>query len=142
MPQINYVLNTSLEKNISISLPNKRTNYKNLKLATDISLLSDFIENQPDKFAFNPTSNGFSMSGGQIQRLAIARAIYKMSPILLLDEATSALDLKTASLIMQNILSLHHIKFVFAVTHSNEMLNYFSHIIEFRMNWELKIIKN
>ena len=38
------------------------------------------------------------MSGGQIQRLAISSAIYKMSPILLLDEATSALDLKTASL--------------------------------------------
>ena len=82
------------------------------------------------------------MSGGQIQRLAIARAIYKMSPILLLDEATSALDLKTANLVMQNILSLNHIKFIFAVTHSKEMLNYFSHIIEFRMNGELKIIKN
>ena len=62
VPQFNYVLNTSIEKNVSISLPNECTNYKNLKLATDISLLSDFIENQPDKFAFNPTSNGFSMS--------------------------------------------------------------------------------
>ena len=142
VPQFNYVLNTSIEKNISISLPNECTNYKNLKLAAEISLLSDFIENQPDKFAFNPTSNGFSMSGGQIQRLAIARAIYKMSPILLLDEATSALDLETASLVMQNIFSLSHIKFVFAVTHSNEMLDYFSHIIEFKKNGELKIIKN
>ena len=142
VPQFNYLLNTTIEKNISISLPNESTNYKNLKLATEISLLSDFIENQPDKFAFNPKSNGFSMSGGQIQRLAIARAIYKMSPILLLDEATSSLDLKTAHLVMQNIFSLNHIKFVFAVTHSNEMLNYFSHIIEFRKNGELKIIKN
>ena len=142
VPQFNYVLNTSLEKNISISLPNKKTNYKNLKLAAEVSLLSNFIENQPKKFAFNPTLNGFSMSGGQIQRLAIARAIYKMSPILLLDEATSALDLKTANLVMQNISSLNHIKFIFAVTHSKEMLNYFSHIIEFRKNGELKIIKN
>ena len=142
VPQFNYVLNTSLEKNISISLPNECTNYKNLKLAAEISLLSDFIESQPSKFAFNPTSNGFNMSGGQMQRLAIARAIYKMSPILLLDEATSALDLKTANLVMQNILSLNHIKFIFAVTHSNEMLNYFSHIIEFKKNGELKIIKN
>ena len=142
VPQFNYVLNTSLEKNISISLPNKGTNYKNLKLAAEVSLLSNFIENQPNKFEFNPSLNGFSMSGGQIQRLAIARAIYKMSPILLLDEATSALDLKTANLVMQNIFSLNHIKFIFAVTHSKEMLNYFSHIIEFRRNGELKIIKN
>ena len=142
VPQFNYLLNTSIEKNISVSLPNKATNYKNLKLAAEISLLSNFIENQPNKFAFNPSLNGFSMSGGQIQRLAIARAIYKMSPILLLDEATSALDLKTANLIMRNISSLNHIKFIFAVTHSKEMLNYFSHIIEFKRNGELKIIKN
>ncbi len=142
VPQFNYVLNTTIEKNIAISIPNKKTNFKNLKLAAEISLLSDFIENQPDKFEFNPKSNGFAMSGGQIQRLAIARAIYKMSPILMLDEATSALDLKTANQIMQNISALRHIKFIFAVTHSNEILNYFSHIIEFKRNGELKIIKN
>ncbi len=142
VPQFNYLLNTTLEKNISISLPNEKTNFKNLELAAEISLLSDFIENQQNKYAFNPKSNGFSMSGGQIQRLAIARAIYKMSPILLLDEATSSLDLQTANQVIQNIFSLNHIKFVFAVTHSNEILNYFSHIIEFKKNGELKIIKN
>lgn len=142
VPQFNYVLNDSIERNIAISLPNEKTNFKNLKLATEISLLSKFIENQPNKFAFNPRSQGFSMSGGQIQRLAIARAIYKMSPILLLDEATSALDIKTANKLMENIVSLSHIKFIFAVTHSNEILNYFTHIIEFKNNGELKIIKN
>ncbi len=142
VPQFNYLLNTTIEKNISISLPNEKTNFKNLELAAEISLLSDFIENQQNKYEFNPKSNGFLMSGGQIQRLAIARAIYKMSPILLLDEATSALDLRTADQVIQNIFSLKHIKFVFAVTHSNDILNYFSHIIEFKKNGELKIIKN
>ena len=65
-----------------------------------------------------------------------------MSPILLLDEATSALDQKTAKKIIQNIFSLNHIKFIFAVTHSKEILEHFTHIIEFNKNGELKIIKN
>ena len=104
--------------------------------------MKNFVLNQPNSYQTLVGEKGAQLSGGQIQRLAIARAIYKMSPILLLDEATSALDLKTANLVMQNILSLNHIKFIFAVTHSKEMLNYFSHIIEFKRNGELKIIKN
>ncbi len=142
VPQFNYVLNESMEKNIAISLPKEKINHKNLRFASEISLLSDFIEKQNNKYQFNPKSSGYSLSGGQIQRLAIARAIYKMSPILLLDEATSALDQKTAKKIIKNIFSLNHIKFIFAVTHSNEILKYFTHIIEFNKNGELKIIKN
>ena len=142
VPQFNYVLNESMEKNIAISLPKQEINHKNLRLASEISLLSDFIEKQNNQYQFNPKSSGYSLSGGQIQRLAIARAIYKMSPILLLDEATSALDQKTAKKIIKNIFSLNHIKFIFAVTHSNEILKYFTHIIEFNKNGELKIIKN
>ena len=64
-----------------------------------------------------------------------------MSPILLLDEATSALDQKTAKKIIKNIFALKHIKFIFAVTHSTEILDYFTHVIEFNKNGKLKIIK-
>ncbi len=142
VPQFNYVLNDSMEKNISMSLPNKKINYKNLQFAAEVALLSDFIENLENNFLFNPKASGYLLSGGQIQRLAIARAIYKMSPILLLDEATSALDQTTAKKIIKNIFALKHIKFIFAVTHSTEILDYFTHIVEFNKNGKLKIIKN
>ena len=142
VPQFNYVLNESMEKNISISLPNKKINYKNLKFASEVSLLSEFIENQTNNYLFNPKESGYLLSGGQIQRLAIARAIYKMSPILLLDEATSALDKKTAKKIISNIFALKHIKFIFAVTHSTDILDSFTHLIEFNKKGKLKIIKN
>ena len=50
--------------------------------------------------------NGLGLSEGQVQRLAIARALYLDAPVILLDEATSALDDETEAQILQNIKSL------------------------------------
>lgn len=142
VPQFNSVLDATISRNISISLPNESINSDNLKLAADVSLLKSFIDKQKDGYQFNPTSNGYLLSGGQIQRLAIARAIYKMSPILLLDESTSALDISTANKIINNIFSLKHIKFIFAVTHSTELLSRFTHVLEFSKNGNLRVFEN
>ena len=70
VPQFNYVLNDSMEKNITMSLPNKKINYKNLKFASEVSLLSDFIENLDNNYLFNPKANGYLLSGGQIQKIS------------------------------------------------------------------------
>ena len=142
VPQFNSILNTTIAKNISVGLPYKPINMDDLEFASEISLLSNFISKQKDKFQFNPTSNGYLLSGGQIQRIAIARAIYKMSPIMLLDESTSALDKNTAEKIIDNIFSLEHIKFIFAVTHSSEILHKFTHILEIKQNGNLVVREN
>ena len=66
---------------------------------------------------------GSGMSEGQIQRLAIARAILSRAPILLLDECTSALDIRTERLVLQNIRNLRT-KTIICISHRNAVLEY------------------
>eukprot|EP01133_Synstelium_polycarpum_P012474 gene12474-14635_t len=63
----------------------------------------DFIEASPDKFSTVVGERGLRLSGGEKQRVAIARTLLKNPPILILDEATSALDSKTEKKIQQSL---------------------------------------
>ena len=142
VPQFSYVINSSIEENICLSSQNDEIDFERLKYAADISNLSDFINKNHEGFSFNPTQNGYSLSGGQVQRLAIARAIYKMSPLLLMDESTSALDKQTSIQIIDNIFKQKHIDFVFAITHSSYYLDKFTHIVEFKSNGQIDVSRN
>ena len=75
---------------------------------------------------------GISLSGGQIQRIAIARAIYKDAEILVMDEATSALDNKTEKLIISEINALNKDLTILMVAHRLSSLKDCDKIIEFK----------
>ena len=68
-------------------------------------------------FNTNVGERGVSLSGGQIQRLGIARALYKERTILVLDEATSALDINTEKQVMKSLNNLNKKLTVFIVAH-------------------------
>lgn len=97
--------------------------------ACRIACADEFIREMPEKYETIIGERGIGLSEGQVQRLAIARAIYSDAPILLLDEATSALDEATEELVLKNIRNMHE-KTVLIVTHRNKALSICNRIVE------------
>ena len=87
----------------NIAYANLNASITDVKDAAKYSFASEFIEKLPDKYDTLIGENGVRLSGGEKQRLSIARAILKKSPIILLDEATSSLDAETESKIQKAI---------------------------------------
>ncbi len=81
---------------------NKDASDDEIKKACDIAQLSSFVESFPDKYDSEILQGGTNVSGGQKQRLCLARAIIKKPKILILD-STSAVDTKTDALIRQGL---------------------------------------
>ncbi len=87
----------------NIAYANKDATIDEVKEAAKYSFADEFIEKLPNKYETFIGENGIRLSGGEKQRLSIARAILKKSPIILLDEATSSLDAETENKIQKAI---------------------------------------
>lgn len=88
----------------------------------------EFVQLIPGGIYGNLGERGRGISEGQAQRISIARAILRNSPILLLDEATSALDIETEERVLKNIIKQHPNKVVIISTHRPSALKLCQHI--------------
>ena len=87
----------------NIAYANPEASQNEIEEAAKYSYANEFIEKLPNKYDTLIGENGVRLSGGEKQRLSIARAILKKSPIILLDEATSSLDAETENKIQKAI---------------------------------------
>ena len=94
------------------------------------SSLDEFVNSLPKGVNSFIGERGFNLSGGQSQRIAIARALYKKSKLLILDEATSALDIETERKIIDGIYKKNKNLTIISIAHRKEALKYCNKIIE------------
>ena len=93
VPQDTVLFNDTIRYNIGYAKPD--ASQAEIEQAAKLAQIHDFITSLPDGYDTMVGERGLKLSGGEKQRVAIARTILKNPPILLLDEATSALDTKT-----------------------------------------------
>ncbi len=102
VPQDNLVLSGTIAENVG-SVDGDSPDLERVRQACTIACAHRFIEALPHQYHQVIGEKGLGLSEGQVQRLAIARAVYANRPILLLDEATSALDEQTEHQILMNL---------------------------------------
>lgn len=128
-----YVLDASVLENIAFGVPAADIDVNKVKqLVRDLDLDS-WVESLPEGIHTGIGEKGVKISGGQRQRLAIARALYHDAEILLLDEITSQLDRETEHEVMQAILRMEskH-KTIVLITHRPELWTSFDRVYELK----------
>ena len=101
--QDTFMFNDTIGGNISESEQNEMIDRDKLNNAAFVSNIGDFIQKLPNKYNTELGTSGIRLSGGQEQRIMIARAVYKDPFYLFFDEATSALDANNEKVIMENL---------------------------------------
>lgn len=99
--QEGYVFNDTIANNIAIG--EETVDKHKLRKAIEIANIKDFIESLPLSYNTKIGNEGLGISGGQKQRLFIARAVYKSPEFIFFDEATSALDANNEKIIIENL---------------------------------------
>ena len=135
-----YLADDTVAFNVAI---NKNLNEKNISLIKNLihGLDLESILSVKDQLNTVVGEKGSKLSGGQIQRLGIARSLYRVPSILILDEATSALDETTEKNILEFIIAYMKNNIVIFSTHRKNVLKYCNKILEIKNN-ELNLVEN
>jgi ABC-type multidrug transport system fused ATPase/permease subunit len=117
IPQSIYMLDDSIRNNIAFGVKPEEISDERIWAVLEEAQLKTFVEELPEGLDAQIGERGVRISGGQRQRLGIARALYHDPELLIFDEATSALDNDTETAIMEAIDSLHGQKTMVIIAH-------------------------
>ena len=129
VPQNVYLTDSTIAENIAFGI---KTSYfkKRIIEAAKKAQIHDFIDSTKYGYLTKVGERGIRFSGGQIQRIAIARALYRNSEILIFDEATSALDNNTEMELMKSINDLSNELTIISIAHRHSTLKDYDRVIQ------------
>lgn len=130
VPQGNQLLSGTIRDIVSFGDPCKAQDDAGILRALRIACAEDFVQKLEKGLDTTLGEHGQGLSEGQMQRIAIARAVFSEHPILMLDEATSALDEATAQQLLENLRRMTD-KTVLMVTHRMNQANFFDKELSF-----------
>lgn len=130
VPQGNRLISGSIREIICFGDENKMQQEDKIWRALEIADAADFVRQKEKGLDTELGEQGSGLSEGQVQRIAIARAIFSDYPILLLDEATSSLDEQTEQKVLQNLKEMTD-KTVVIVTHRPAALSIVDKVVDF-----------
>ena len=130
VPQGNQLLSGTIRDIVSFGDPCKAQDDAGILRALRIACAEDFVQKLEKGLDTMLGEHGQGLSEGQMQRIAIARAVFSEHPILMLDEATSALDEATAQQLLENLRRMTD-KTVLMVTHRTDQTDFFDRELSF-----------
>ena len=133
VPQNVYLNSDKIKNNIAFG-SRRKINFDKIKESVKKSQIEDLIESLPNKYDQDLGENAQLVSGGQKQRLGIARAIYKDSDVLIFDEATNSLDGETERNFFKFVESLKGNKTIIIISHNEEIREFCDEIFNFDQN--------
>lgn len=133
------LIDSTIAENIALGVKKNNIDKELLEQALLFSECSEFVNNFTNKYETYVGERGVRLSGGQIQRIGIARALYKNSEILILDEPTSSVDQNTENLIMKSIENLKNKKTIILISHRISTMKICQEIYELKDKSLIKI---
>lgn len=117
VPQKPGIVSGTIAENVALGESSERIDRERVRDALDKAFLSDLVESLPDGVDTVLGTEQTSLSGGQIQRVGLARALYSRPRLLVLDEATSGLDATSEAFVARTIAALHGEVTVVVIAH-------------------------
>lgn len=130
--QFPYLLDGSIRENIAIGLNKSQTIDTKILMSLEIANLKDYVLGLNNGLSSSVGERGVQLSGGQIQRLAIARALFRNPDILILDEATASIDSRTQRSIISDLSKFKNKFNLISISHDEDALIYCDKVYELK----------
>ena len=140
IPQNSLLTDASILENVTYGIDLKNINMERVKKACKIAEIENLIKNSENGLDSIIGERGLKISGGERQRLTIAKAVYANKDIYLFDEATNAIDEETEMKIYGNLRSILDNKIIILISHNDKVQKFCDHVYEIR-NKNVKILK-
>lgn len=131
VPQDIFLMNSTIFENITFEDEYKNCNQDLLKTVIESSKLDEVISNLPQGLDSPIGENGSNFSGGEKQRIGIARALYRQPTLLILDETTSGIDFSMEKSLLDSIMNINNLTLIL-ISHRPTSFKNFDQVLEFK----------